>query len=82
MALPGSLYLSSPFIQCLIFAHVYIVVALYVYCLQLLWGGRWQDGAAAGSGEDMELLFSYLSRLNLITKNMSAASKSDINSTD
>jgi len=28
-------------------------------------GGRWQENSAAGSGEDMELLFSYLSRWGL-----------------
>ena len=40
---------------------------------QVLWGGRWQDGAAGGSGKDMEQIFSYLSRLNLTMKNMTAA---------
>ncbi|XP_065895222.1 uncharacterized protein [Dysidea avara] len=37
----------------------------------VLWGGRWQDESGAGSGEDMELLFSYLSRWGL-TKYMLA----------
>lgn len=43
--------------------------------MQILWSGRWQDGAAAaaGAGEDMEQLFSYLSRWNSTTKNMSAS---------
>ena len=40
---------------------------------QILWGGRWQNGAANGAGEEMEQLFSYLSRFNLTTKYMSAA---------
>ena len=45
-------------------------------CLQkqILWGGRWQDGAAGSSGEDMEQLFSYLSRWGFSTKTMTAAS--------
>ena len=38
------------------------------------WGGRWQDGAAGGSGEDMEQIFSYLSRWRFATKSMTAAS--------
>lgn len=37
-------------------------------------GGRWQDGAAGSSGEDMEQLFSYLSRWGFPTKAMTAAS--------
>ena len=32
-----------------------------------------QDGSAATTGEEMEQLFSYMSRLNLTTKNMTAA---------
>ena len=34
---------------------------------------RWQVGAGAGAGEDMEQLFSYLSRLGITTKNNTAA---------
>ena len=41
--------------------------------IQILWGGRWQNGAAAGAGEDMEQLFSYMSRWSSTTKNMHAA---------
>jgi hypothetical protein len=40
---------------------------------QVLWGGRWQNQAAASTGEDMEQLFSFMSRFNMTTKNMSAA---------
>ena len=40
---------------------------------QIIWGGRWQDGAAGGSGEDMEQLFSNLSRWTFSTKMLSAA---------
>ncbi|XP_065911283.1 uncharacterized protein [Dysidea avara] len=39
---------------------------------QILWGGRWQDGAGSGSGEDMELLFSYLSQWAFPKRNMLA----------
>lgn len=46
------------------------------YSFQILWSGRWQSGSAAGAGEDMEQIFSYLSRWNLTTKNMLAYSKS------
>ena len=46
-----------------------------MHVMQLLWGGRWQEGSAASTGEDMEQLFSYLSRLNVTTKNMNAAGK-------
>ena len=38
-------------------------------------GGRWQNGSAAAAGEEMEQLFSYLSRFNITTKSMTAASK-------
>ena len=38
----------------------------------MLWGARWQDGAGAGSGEDMELFFSYISRWGPSTKYMLA----------
>jgi len=40
-----------------------------------LWGGRWQNGAGAGAGEDMEQFFSYMSRWGSSTKNMIAACK-------
>ena len=32
-----------------------------------------QDGSAGTTGEEMEQLFSYISHLNLTTKNMTAA---------
>ncbi|XP_038071093.1 uncharacterized protein LOC119739989 [Patiria miniata] len=44
---------------------------------QVLWGGRNQDGAGAGAGEDMELFFSYLSRCGSTTKNMGKANRED-----
>ena len=55
-----------------------VVVSLWMcgatsIVLQILWGGRWQPNAAGGAGEEMEQLFSYLSRFNLTTKYMSAA---------
>ncbi|XP_030838107.1 uncharacterized protein LOC105443805 isoform X2 [Strongylocentrotus purpuratus] len=44
---------------------------------QVLWGGRNQQGACAGAGEDMEQFFSYLSRLGSTTRNMSYAARED-----
>jgi hypothetical protein len=44
---------------------------------QVLWGGRWQNQAAASTGEDMEQLFSFMSRFNMTTKNMSAAGREE-----
>ncbi|XP_072023238.1 uncharacterized protein [Amphiura filiformis] len=44
---------------------------------QVKWGGRYQEDAGMGTGEEMEQLFSYLSRLNSTTKNMSAANRVD-----
>ena len=46
-----------------------------LHVMQLLWGGHWQEGSAASTREDMEQLFSYLSRLDVTTKNMNAAGK-------
>ncbi|GAQ89589.1 hypothetical protein KFL_005390090 [Klebsormidium nitens] len=47
------------------------------YC-QVLFGGRHQVGAGAGSGEDMELIFAYLSLFGSTTKNMSEASREEL----
>ena len=38
----------------------------------MLWGGHCQDGFAAGAREDMEQLFSYMSRWRSTTKHMLA----------
>ena len=43
--------------------------------MKILWGGRWHDETGAGSGEDMEQLFSYLSKWGFTTRNMLAYSK-------
>jgi len=48
--------------------HNYVVNCI----LKILWGGHWQDGAGSGSGEDMELLFSYLSQWAFPTRNVLA----------
>jgi hypothetical protein len=55
-------------------ATIKVWVVTWLFSFGGLFGGQWQDGAAAGSGEDMELLFSYLSRLGIITKAMGPAS--------
>ncbi|XP_072038895.1 uncharacterized protein [Amphiura filiformis] len=44
---------------------------------QVKWGGRYQEDAGMGRGEEMEQIFSYLSRLNSMTKNVSAANRVD-----
>ena len=61
--------LSSELISTCVFTG-YIIIHIHV---QVLWGGRWQPNSAAGAGEEMEQLFSYLSRFNLTTKYMNAA---------
>ncbi|GAQ86445.1 hypothetical protein KFL_002890120 [Klebsormidium nitens] len=50
---------------------------LHSWPCQAVFGGRWQKGAGAGSGEDMELFFSYMSRFGLVTKNMGAARRGE-----
>ncbi|XP_046863236.1 uncharacterized protein LOC124456981 [Xenia sp. Carnegie-2017] len=40
---------------------------------QVIWSGRWQSGAAATAGEEVEQINSYLSRLGSTTKNMTAS---------
>ena len=50
---------------------VLLLAILFDNCVyQILWGGRWQEGAAFGAGEDMEQLFSYLYNT---TKSMNAS---------
>ncbi|XP_028409273.1 uncharacterized protein LOC114531868 [Dendronephthya gigantea] len=44
---------------------------------QFTWGGRWQDGAANGTGEEAEQVNSYISRLGSTTKRMSAAGREE-----
>ncbi|XP_072022311.1 uncharacterized protein [Amphiura filiformis] len=44
---------------------------------QIKWGGRYQEGAGTGTGEEMEQFFSHLSRLGSTTKNMSMAGRED-----
>jgi len=53
--------------------HSFMQIFFSYYIAKILWGGRWQEGAAYGSGEDMEQLFSNLSRLNATTKYMCAS---------
>ena len=38
--------------------------------MQVLWGGRWQLGAAGTSGEEVEQINSHFSRLGNTTKHM------------
>ena len=41
--------------------------------MQVIWSGRWQEGAAATAGEEVEQINSNLSRLGSTTKNMTAS---------
>lgn len=43
--------------------------------LQVLWGGRWQDGACGTTGEEVELVNAHFSRLGTTTKHMLPESK-------
>ena len=38
--------------------------------MQAIWGGRWQDGASATTGEEVEQINSHFSRLGTMTKHM------------
>ena len=68
-----SIYTVTPIVfvnpRCM---HMRVTVVCW-FTIQVLWGGRWQPNSAAGAGEEMEQLFSYLSRFNLTTKYMNAA---------
>lgn len=59
------------------YIYAYILCRCFIFCMstKILWGGRWQDETGAGSGEDMEQLFSYLSKWGFTTRNMLAYSK-------
>jgi uncharacterized membrane protein YjjP (DUF1212 family) len=46
------------------------VVLMAVLFFKVLWGGRWQDGAACSTGEEVEQINSYFSRLGNTTKYM------------
>ena len=51
--------------------YVAMVHAVFIYIyIYILWGGRWHEGAAYSTGENMEQLFSNLSRHNITTKYM------------
>ena len=52
-----------------------IFIPRYSFLIQIKWGGRYQNGAGMGTGEEMEQAFGYLSRLNSTTKNMTSAGK-------
>ena len=56
--------------HCQVSMHAMYTIISFI--LKVLWGARWQDGAGAGSGEDMELFFSYISRWSSSTKYMLA----------
>lgn len=45
-------------------------ISISVIFTQVLWGGRWQSGAAATTGEEVEHINSHFSRLGSSTKHM------------
>ena len=57
----------------------YVIVCKHLFytnlTLQIKWGGRWQDGSGAVTGEEMEQVNSYISTAGLTTKTMSKHGK-------
>ncbi|XP_046861813.1 uncharacterized protein LOC124455130 [Xenia sp. Carnegie-2017] len=47
------------------------------HTVEVIWSGRWQSGAAATAGEEVEQINSYLSRLGSTTKNMTASGREE-----
>ena len=43
---------------------------VFWFKFQVLWGGRWQVGAGATTGEEVEQINSHFSRLGSSTKHM------------
>jgi len=41
-----------------------------MYVKQVIWGGRWQDGSACSTGEEVEQINSHMSRCGNTTKYM------------
>lgn len=46
-----------------------------IYVKQVIWGGRWQDGSACSTGEEVEQINSHMSRCGNTTKYMLPESK-------
>ena len=40
------------------------------FIMQVIWGGRWQDGSACSTGEEVEQINSHMSRCGNTTKYM------------
>jgi len=51
------------------------VALLAKYLFKILWGGRWQNGSACSTGEEVEQINSYMSRCGNTTKYMLPESK-------
>ena len=43
--------------------------------IQVIWGGRWQEGSACSTGEEVEQINSHMSRCGNTTKYMLPESK-------
>lgn len=43
---------------------------MVMYCIQVLWGGRWQEGSACTTGEEVEQINAHMSRCGNTSKYM------------
>ena len=55
--------------------HVFYFLTTIIYVKQVIWGGRWQDGSACSTGEEVEQINSHMSRCGNTTKYMLPESK-------
>lgn len=56
-------------------SYLYFPITLFLFSSlypfeQTLWGGRWQPGACATTGEEVEQINSHFSKLGSTTKHM------------
>ncbi|XP_028417750.1 uncharacterized protein LOC114542274 [Dendronephthya gigantea] len=49
----------------------------HIWSCQVTWGGRWQQGSAYTTGEEVEQINSYISRLGSTTKYMNAGGRDE-----
>lgn len=58
------------YLYCIVIIIIIIIIIILPFYWLALWGGRWQDGAAATTGEEVEHINSHFSRLGCCTKHM------------
>ena len=73
-------WLQNVYRICHIFLKLNVLVLMTVnnwiyFYYQVIWGGRWQDGSAASTGEEVEQINSHMSRCGNTTKYMLPESK-------